>query len=896
MSTITQVVPVPLSGIGASVDVSSMVGVKTVVLTGTFKGAYVLYGSHVGDSLAPLFQFDAGGVEGIRHTIVGALARVAVRSLASDASGVTVSISGGSLPGDNTFATLGTLSPGASGPQPSYDLGTSNYQSGLNFILVGGLEGKLVVEGSPDNVGWNPIGQFDVGPSGPGLLATLLAPEFSPLVTEDLVRYVRLNVLGRVVGSLVVTVGGSKSGGGGGGFETLAQTYQVGTIPADQTMVLADVLGGRVVEDASGVGFTETYAHVVLVSDPHAPGSSAFGAGLRRGGGMDLGPYDIVVGFATGGPVVPTSAVYVGEQRIVIGNAVLNALPAVMQRGVVVVGSDITVWESSYRSVIIGSSLTTSHAGGSSTACVVVGYGHSTYAGGEVLVGQNNHVLAGAGNNCVFGNSNSVNTTLPARLNGYFNAICGFSVSLQGDYSQGFGYGLTVTGKATFAAGSLGSVNGDANVFVGVRDGTTVGGIIGTPLVPVYGAVLLGSGGVVYGDRSIAVGFLTAVDAVDSIAVGSYSAVGTGAVYGIAIGGGPVGAGAAVVAGSVGGIAIGQATVAASFSISVGVGSTSVTTGLAVGTGAKANAADTVSVGHTSSADGLWSISIGRQSHSLGDHSVVVGNEAFAGVGAPAGASHVVIGDQSVANTDAVGGRGMVVVGPNCSGYGEGTIVEGRDSHAWGNMDVVLGTGHSVGSLAVAYDYNVVCGYLSTVWGSDSVVVGRQHTVGVDAANPANRVITIGSIITVGATADSAIAIGSDVGILGGAETLVIGVSAGAGPASLSSIAIGAHSFVSNAYSMAFGTQSQTLANNQVVFGSSSSAGAYAAHEFVVRGYNGAALNTIDVVDNPVDSGNPNLGVTGLTVVYTQNAVVTNQTLKAALLANLPGGALVAYF
>jgi len=63
----------------------------------------------------------------------------------------------------------------------------------------------------------------------------------------------------------------------------------------------------------------------------------------------------------------------------------------------------------------------------------------------------------------------------------------------------------------------------------------------------------------------------------------------------------------------------------------------------------------------------------------------------------------------------------------------------------------------------------------------------------------------------------------------------------------------------------------------------------------VVRGYNGAALNTLDAVDNPVDSGNPNLAVSGLTVVVTQGAALSNKTLKAAPFANLPGGALVAY-
>lgn len=225
MSTITVVIPVPVSGLGAPVGVSTMVGPKTFILTGTYRGAYVLCGSHDGVRFAPLFQFDAGGVEGVRHTFSGALAWVALRSLAQDSSGVTASISAENVPGDTTFAGLGTLLPGAIGPQAPVDLGTSDYQSGMNFILTGGLEGKLVVEGSSDSVRWNPLGQFSVDPSGPGLLGPS-SPEFSPLESDVQVRYVRLNVLGRVVGSgLIVTVGGSKSGGGGGAVETLSQTY-----------------------------------------------------------------------------------------------------------------------------------------------------------------------------------------------------------------------------------------------------------------------------------------------------------------------------------------------------------------------------------------------------------------------------------------------------------------------------------------------------------------------------------------------------------------------------------------------------------------------------------------------------------------------------------------------
>ena len=265
----TQILPivVPASGPGPSVDVSAMVGPKTVQLTGTFRGAYVLYGSHDGTHFAPLFQFDAGGVEGLRRTLSGALARVRLASLASDASGVTASISGAvtALGGDNHFATLASLAPGARGPQPALDLGLTNYVSDLNFIAQGGISGPVVVEGSLDGVEWNPLGEFSTGSSGASLLSP--APvEFGPLATSDLVRYVRLNVLGDVTSTLTVTVGGSRdSSGGAGTSETLAQAYLVGAAASDQTLVLANAKGGGVVVDATGAGFTGAYALEVKV-------------------------------------------------------------------------------------------------------------------------------------------------------------------------------------------------------------------------------------------------------------------------------------------------------------------------------------------------------------------------------------------------------------------------------------------------------------------------------------------------------------------------------------------------------------------------------------------------------------------------------------------------------
>lgn len=231
-------VPVPPSGDGSPVDISALVGSKTVTLSGTFKGSYVLLGSHDGVDFSPLLAFDAGGIEGIQQILDMALASVRLRSLASSARGVSASISGLSVPGNNSFGSFAPLSPGDSGPQASVDLGLVDYVEGLNFIANGGFQGSVVVEGSLDDLSFNPIGAFTAQPGAASLLgASPLA--FSPLATTDLVRYVRLNVHGVILSPLTVTFGGSQATSGGGGQSsnpTIVDSSPYALLPADTSL------------------------------------------------------------------------------------------------------------------------------------------------------------------------------------------------------------------------------------------------------------------------------------------------------------------------------------------------------------------------------------------------------------------------------------------------------------------------------------------------------------------------------------------------------------------------------------------------------------------------------------------------------------------------------------
>lgn len=506
----TQILSIPLasSGPGPSVNVSAMVGPKTVQLTGTFRGAYVVYGSHDGTHFAPLFQFDAGGVEGFRRTFSGALASVLIVSLASGASGVTASISGvvTGLGGDNHFAVLSVLAPGARGPQPALDLGLVNFVSDLNFIAQGGLSGDVVVEGSLDGVRWNPVGEFSVGSAGSSLLAP--APvEFGPLGTDDVVRYVRVDVLGEVTSTLTVTVGGSRDPSGGAGTsETLAQAYLVGSAPADQTLVLDSARGGGLVVDASGAGFTGDVAYQVVGTG----GLSAFE--LWKDGTLRMGRGAGIAVGEVGGPAVVSTG----------GSVALGQAAKSLGIDSVGVGPGVTAFSDGC--LVVGASSLAQWIGD-----MVIGNNSSTLGlwGSRIVVGNNSHADAGDG---------IVVVGLGAYGNGQQAIAVGDGVSANGDYSVVVGPGA-VSSDSLAAGGAVlvgGGAKGDSrSVVLGVgAKGGTDAVVAGSSASAVNSpnSVVLGSGAAATSgsNYSVVVGPGAAVEGLQSVAVGYGATTGVG--------------------------------------------------------------------------------------------------------------------------------------------------------------------------------------------------------------------------------------------------------------------------------------------------------------------------------------------------------------------------------
>lgn len=227
MSNAIVTIVVPSSGDGPIANISSLLGDKTVELSGFYTGSYTLLASHDNSTFVPVLLFNANGLESIKETLSDSYISVRIRCNANttQSTPVTASIAGVSNPGANRFATLVTLPPGFVGTTLPFDtyalFPTTGLESDINLICKGQIDGTIVVEGSQDGVGFNPIGTFQGGPQQRPLIGLPPILEFTPLSTPSKVRYLRFAVSGQIAGSVVLTIGGSilaSSGSGGSTF------------------------------------------------------------------------------------------------------------------------------------------------------------------------------------------------------------------------------------------------------------------------------------------------------------------------------------------------------------------------------------------------------------------------------------------------------------------------------------------------------------------------------------------------------------------------------------------------------------------------------------------------------------------------------------------------------
>ena len=78
---------------GAAVDVSGLVGEKSVEISGTYSGNYIILGSHDGSRYVPVLAFNSGaGKQAFKQTMNVVLRFMRVRRRAQNLSDIAVNI------------------------------------------------------------------------------------------------------------------------------------------------------------------------------------------------------------------------------------------------------------------------------------------------------------------------------------------------------------------------------------------------------------------------------------------------------------------------------------------------------------------------------------------------------------------------------------------------------------------------------------------------------------------------------------------------------------------------------------------------------------------------------------------------------------------------------------
>jgi trimeric autotransporter adhesin len=754
MSTSVKSIPVPSSGFGPAVDVSSLVGEKTVVLSGRFRGAYVLYGSHQsgpGARFAPLLIFNAGGIEGVKQTFKISLAQVKLKSLATGATGVSVNISGLLVPGDNSFTSVGVGGV--------LDLGSDAFQVDLNFMGFGVVNGAVVVEGSLDGMSFNPLGNFSSSLASPSLLGGGAGIEFSPIVCSDRIRYVRLNVQGSASSGFVVTVGGAVSEGGSGAVGTLAATYDAGSSPADQTMTIADVEGGMVVFDASEGGFSGPDVVQVVVPD-------GIGAAFKMDGGMRLGfnpgGGNVLINCSDSSPLLDpaiTANVVIGDGALQndstsTGFSVVIGSNANAPGGCVVVGDSSGCDQGS--NVAVGAAarcLTRHNPLLADTGNVSMGFFCMQTGGTSVTVG--NFALSFGDSIVCIGNQAEVGTSLVD--NSWGTAIGAYARSL-GDQAIALGTNALATEVSGIAIGGPSEAHGNRCIAIGSSSsvyGTGVDCMAVGPDCDVSGSgnfnaafgpeLLVGDGGVaeirafgynallgswsrVFATNSVSIGFQANIGATsDSEITDSDISMGNVCVIGGTVGGVPIN----------NGIAIGNgAFIVNIVDVEGNLGTTN--NAIAIGTGANTNEEASIAIGHGATVsfsqpfgeDATGDIVIGDEAVAKSSYGgvVVIGANAHAnalGSGNPD--NSVVVGSSATVDYIGAGHQNCVVVGGSAKGLGDACVAVGSGSKG-GTSGVSVGASCDTSAVSNA----VVVGYQSQATGNYGMAFGSGVTAGAN--------------------------------------------------------------------------------------------------------------------------------------------------------------------
>ena len=436
-------VPVPISGDGPAVDVSALVGPKTVQLSGTYEGYYDLLGSQDGQTFVPVASFNADGPEGIKQTIPGAFSSVRLRSGAVAAVGVVCEVSGVAGAGQNGFGVIATLGGGFTGLTPPVDTSTFIPPTGSEedtcFLCRGSFTGPITVLGSSDGVEFNPLGAWN-----PGRLPQGAPPivELAPLTTKAKVRYVRLLVSGVVTGVVTVTMGGRVPSSGSAGKNL--------SIVTSSALNAGFYFAGP---QATGPIFTDALDNVVNYTGSGAYGSSDI---------VCVGSVNKLI--ASEGVIVAVgyNNVAYGGDLFVIGDS-CGIAPA---SGVVttnyaynciLIGADVLITGSGTQfNTMIGNSLTANGDNSSNNTIMGASIDVGTTSGSQynVAIGSNFSIGDDAFGNLVIVPESASSLDLS---NSQYNIVFGTSCSIQNNGYVGTGYSsqdIIIAGENVSAVGT----------------------------------------------------------------------------------------------------------------------------------------------------------------------------------------------------------------------------------------------------------------------------------------------------------------------------------------------------------------------------------------------------------------------------------------------------------
>lgn len=850
-------VVVPVSGDGPIASVANLIGKKTVELSGTFKGRYILLGTQNDVDFVPVAIFDANGEESIKIAVALALSSVRVRSQAQAPFNVTMNVSGVLGVGANQFTTVATIPAGGTGQSAVIDLFAvfppSGVEQDLGFLCTGGVQDTLTIEGSLDGVDFNPIGNGFVAPKqSPSLLGGSQQLEFSPLVTDALVRYLKVNLNGVASSPIVVTFGGSNPASGSGPVTTpldLVVTSKTGQ----------SLRGIGTVDPASGSTSTVTMCN----SSVGASTDSSFAAS-----GATITDHDsYCVAIAGAGGILPRPEI--DSACSICVSLSSSAIADHVEWGVAIAGSSLAARNITCVAIsnveiqsdcincvaLAGGGLGAVAIGDHCGSCISTG-GSKIGSNGTSSVALSNSSLGTSCLNCVgMATLYSGSSLLPAVDYG-----SSFSFSVCGSF-----IGNTAVDSIAISRGTIGTVSTNCMALIGSSVGNScvyavgiAGGTVGDSCHEVFAACIASIGN----------------NCSDCVALGAYSGMDNYAADCFAACKGYISSSAPPTTATSSCIAIANSNIAnqciqcvALANSGTGSGSTNsvaISNGFGAGIGSGCGAC--VSIG-TSAVGANSALSIAMSNSTTGTSSDTV----FSVCNANVGNSCV----NSLSHSSSMGDS-CVRCAAIALGYQPNTGIGSGNNNSVAISNSGLGV-NGTDNAALAYGFigdNV----------SNSVVISQSTIAASGNANVALAVGVIGGSAETPTTSSFA-ACNATIGN-GCSSCFAVGMQSSVSDGVTAGIAIGPLAVSTGTMGMAFGLNASAPGNN-VVFGGGTGSNDV-INVFTVHGYNGANLITFQASVDPASAGQ-----VGLTITYNTGTSVVNRQILAAVTP--PPGSLLLY-